>query len=151
MLLSGGSRSCNSPRAGKAESAAPEGNGRAKVCRSLACWGWGAPAPGGPRTGEHLACEGRGASPGLQALTVTKRFPSAPCRPRQRPARRHSGSICHRERTNPFFFLDYLQCTDHGSKRRWNRCLLILPELMNTLPRVPSGDCRTLGFKAKVV
>ncbi|XP_069915904.1 uncharacterized protein [Oryctolagus cuniculus] len=83
------------------------------------------------------------------------RPPGVPCcspQPARRaPAPAPEGSICHRERTNPFFFLDYLQCTDHGSKRRWNRCLLILPELMNTLPRVPSGDCRTLGFKAKVV
>lgn len=70
MFGSRGSRSCNSPRSGKAESAAPKGNGRAGVCRDLACLGTLALV--GSEASEHLAHWGP--SSGLRALVIIKRY-----------------------------------------------------------------------------
>nr|KAF6418731.1 hypothetical protein HJG63_008756 [Rousettus aegyptiacus] len=80
MFVSRGSRSCNSPGSGKAESAAPKGNRGSRVRRDLACLGTLAPV--GSDVGEHLARGGP--SSGLLALVVIERYPSAPCHLRQR-------------------------------------------------------------------
>lgn len=54
MFVSRGSRSCDSREAGKAVSAAPKGNQRARVCRDLACLRTLAPV--GSEACGHLAC-----------------------------------------------------------------------------------------------